>query len=213
MTEPVEAPRARIFILSPATAHGKKGRVLLERPPRTPAAKRLRDDGMPIGSLFRYLSGLYFNGKLTYARAFARPPASLPGSGIYILTMTDGLVPPDTIVSTTELQRFASAQLGSESGRAALDRTVRELSDGIGETCDVVFIGSVAGDKYTALLEPTFRDRLLFPRDLINRGQLDRGAVLLTCVLEERELDYAPLRALRAEGRPRNARRSRKRVG
>jgi hypothetical protein len=89
--------RARIFLLSPATAHGKKGRVLLEDPPRTPVAKRLHAEGMPVGAVFTYLSGLYFNGKLAYARAFARPPRSL-GEGIFILTLTDGLLTPDRVI-------------------------------------------------------------------------------------------------------------------
>ncbi|MEP6692288.1 MAG: hypothetical protein ABJD07_14095 [Gemmatimonadaceae bacterium] len=204
--------RARIFILSPATAHGKKGRVLLEHPPRTPVAKELREHGMPIGSVFRYLSGLYFNGKLAYARAFAQPPASMR-EGVYILTTTDGLVPAETRISTADLERFAGAELGNPAGRAALDASARELARAMGNACDIVFLGSVAGDKYTGLLEPVFRDRLIFPRELLNRGQLARGALLLTCVIEERELDYAPVLTLRAEPKPVKVRRSRKAIG
>ena len=38
-------------------------------------ATRLRTaDGAPLGDVFAFLSGLYFRGKLAYARAFARPP-------------------------------------------------------------------------------------------------------------------------------------------
>ncbi len=203
--------RGRIFLLSPAMAHGKKGRVLLDEPPRTPVAKRLRGEGMPIGAVFRYLSGLYFNGKLAYARAFARPPAS-HSEGVYILTHTDGLVTPDTLITALDLARFAKAEIGNHAGRAELARAVRELGDAMGESCDIVFLGSVATDKYTGMLEPALRERLLFPRDLINRGQLERGARLLECVLQERELVYESLTALRAERQRPVVKRVRKRV-
>lgn len=202
--------RGRIFLLSPATAHGKKGRVLLDEPARTPVAKRLRSEGMPIGAVFRYLSGLYFNGKLAYARAFARPPAAHTG-GVYILTLTDGLMTPDTLITASDLARFAKAEMGNEAGRAELTRAVRELGETMGDACDIVFLGSVATDKYTRMLEPALRERLLFPRDLLSRGQLARGALLLECVLGDRELDYESLSMLRSEPRP-MAKRVRKRI-
>ncbi|MDQ6830305.1 MAG: hypothetical protein M3081_15720 [Gemmatimonadota bacterium] len=184
--------------------------MLLEEPPRTPVAKRLRGEGMPIGAVFRHLSGLYFNGKLAYARAFARPPAH--NEGVYILTLTDGLMTPDTLITAADLARFAKAEMGNDAGRAELTRAVLELGEAMGDACDIVFLGSVATDKYTRMLEPALRERLLFPRELISRGQLARGALLLKCVLGELELDYEPLSALRAEPRPPMAKRVRKRI-
>jgi hypothetical protein len=43
-------------------------------------ARRLRQGGVPLGELFSFMSGLYFRGKLAYARAFADAPADLLGA-------------------------------------------------------------------------------------------------------------------------------------
>src|SRR2546426_921239 len=43
-------------------------------------ARRLRQDGVPLGELFSFMSGLYFRGKLAYARAFAAAPRDLDGA-------------------------------------------------------------------------------------------------------------------------------------
>jgi hypothetical protein len=187
-------PRPKIFLLSPATAHGSRARTLLAPDARTPAALRLRsDEGMPLGALFRYLSGLYFNGKLAYATAFARPPAGLAGGGTYIITMTDGLLPPETPVRADDLRRYAAAETGSETGRAALERDAHALAAAAGRACDAIFLGSLASGKYTDALLPAFGERLLYPRALLGLGQLDRGALLFRCVRDGRELDYAPV--------------------
>src|SRR5207249_9245689 len=71
----------RIFLLSPATCSGLRAELLTSGRARFPLAERLRSPaGAPLGEVFSFLSGLYFRGKLTYARAFARPPAALePG--------------------------------------------------------------------------------------------------------------------------------------
>ena len=203
-------PRPTIFLLSPATAHGSRARTLLAPESRTPAAVQFRSpEGMPLGALFRYLSGLYFNGKLAYATAFARPPASL--GGIYVITMTDGLLPPATPVRPDDLRRYAAAEQGSEPGRRALERSARELADALsadaaGRRCDVIFLGSLASGKYTDALLPAFGERLLYPRALLGLGQLDRGALLFRCVREGRELEYAPVASIEQP-----ARKSRKR--
>lgn len=160
--------------------------------PRTPAAKQLRStEGMAVGEVFRHLSGLYFNGKLTYARAFASPPARVPG--VHIITMTDGLMTPDMPLHLADLQRFAIVESGSEAGCQALARSARALAEQVGDGCDVIFLGSIGSGKYTDVLLPAFGPRLLFPRELVSRGQLGRGALLLQCVREEQELEYAPL--------------------
>ena len=202
-------PRPTIFLLSPATAHGSRARTLLAPGSRTPAAEQFRSpEGMPLGALFRYLSGLYFNGKLAYATAFARPPAGL--GGIYIITMTDGLLPPETPVRPDDLRRYAAAEQGSEPGRRALERSARELADATNEDaetrrCDVPLLGSLASGKYTDALLPAFGERLLYPRALLGLGQLDRGALLFRCVREGRELEYAPVASI--EAAPRKSRK------
>ena len=203
-------PRPTIFLLSPATAHGSRARTLLAPESRTPAAVQFRSpEGMPLGALFRYLSGLYFNGKLAYATAFARPPGEA-GGGIHIITMTDGLLPPESPVRPEDLRRYAAAEAGSESGRRALERSARELADALsadaaGRRCDVIFLGSLASGKYTDALLPAFGERLLYPRALLGLGQLDRGALLFRCVREGRELEYAPVASI--EPAPRKSRK------
>jgi hypothetical protein len=64
---------SRIFLISPATAHGPRALALRRPGGASPIARRLREQGVPLGDVFSFLSGLYFRGKLEYARAFARP--------------------------------------------------------------------------------------------------------------------------------------------
>lgn len=199
--------RPRIFLLSPATAHGARAKTLLAPEPRSPVATQLASaDGMPLGQIFTYLSGLYFNGKLTYARHYSTPPPSLGRTGIYIITMTDGILTPEHRIGLDDLQRYAAAEKQTEDGRRALETSARALAETIGPRCDVVFMGSVASDKYTAIIEPVFGRRLLFPPELVGRGQLGRGALLFRCVRENRELDYVPLADLVDRGRSAPAR-------
>ena len=206
-------PRPTIFLLSPATAHGSRARTLLAPESRTPAAARFRSpEGMPLGALFRYLSGLYFNGKLAYATAFVRPPAALGAAGVYVITMTDGLLPPETPVRPDDLRRYAAAEQGSEPGRRALERSARELADALNadaeaRRCDVIFLGSLASGKYTDALLPAFGERLLYPRALLGLGQLDRGALLFRCVREGRELEYAPVASIEQPQKPKSRKR------
>ena len=61
----------RIFLLSPASATGKRAAQLLNPNAAFDLAVRLRTDGVTLGEAFAFLSGLYFRGKLSYARAFA----------------------------------------------------------------------------------------------------------------------------------------------
>src|SRR4029453_13140272 len=73
------APR-RIFVLSPASCGGERARLLFDPRARFELARALRaTPGVPLGVVFSFLSGLYFRGKLEYARTYARPPAGMPG--------------------------------------------------------------------------------------------------------------------------------------
>ena len=63
----------RIFLLSPAHLGGKRAELLLGGRGRFALAERLRQgEDVPLGEAFSFLSGLYFRGKLAYARRFAR---------------------------------------------------------------------------------------------------------------------------------------------
>ena len=52
--------------------------------------------------MFSFLSGLYFRGKLAYARAFVSSPAGI--SPIAVITAGRGLLHPDTIVRLDALR-------------------------------------------------------------------------------------------------------------
>ena len=55
----------RIFLLSPAYAGGKRAAMMLNRRAEFSLAQRFRSDqGLPLGELFSFLSGIYFRGKL-----------------------------------------------------------------------------------------------------------------------------------------------------
>ncbi len=154
---------------------------------------------MPLGDVFSFLSGLYFRGKLEYARAFARAPDV--HDGIHVITMTDGLVSPDARIFAGDLERYARCADGTAAAVAVLEQTAVRLSDRLGSETEVVLLGSVSTGKYTDLLAPIFRDRLLFPRDVLHIGQLARGALLLRHARERHELDYIPVSEIVRTGR------------
>src|SRR5690606_20239197 len=61
----------RVFLLSPAHCGGRRAQLLLNEAAEFPLAQRIRSpEGAPLGEVFSFLSGLYFRGKLTYARRF-----------------------------------------------------------------------------------------------------------------------------------------------
>src|SRR5690242_9539974 len=63
------APLRHVLLLSPANCSGRRG-AMLRRPGATsPLAGRLRQGDLSLGDAFSFISGLYFRGKLTYARA------------------------------------------------------------------------------------------------------------------------------------------------
>src|SRR6266481_2595973 len=79
----------RIFLLSPANVGGKRAQMLLNPEARFELAQRLRMDAeVSLGEAFAFMSGLYFRGKLAYARAFARPPEGQ--TGVLIITSKRG---------------------------------------------------------------------------------------------------------------------------
>ena len=91
------AAKHRIFLLSPANLGGIRAGYVLNATGQSVLACRLRDGGVPLGELLGFISGLYFRGKLTYARAFSRPPQDVSGS--FVITTSAGLLAPETIMS------------------------------------------------------------------------------------------------------------------
>jgi len=157
-------------------------------------AVRLRTEGAPIGDVFAFLSGLYFRGKLAYARAFGHRTTTEASS--LVITTDRGLVPADTRVTRDDLARFAEVDLASadERYRSPLRQTAQRLDAELGDAESVVLLGSIATGKYADLLIEIFGDRLLFPIEFVGRGDMSRGGLLLRCAREGKQLTYVPVR-------------------
>jgi hypothetical protein len=155
------------------------------------AARKLRGEGVPpLGELFTFLSGLYFRGKLAYARAFADPPASCPG--IFVITPCRGLLAPETLITAADLRRFGETEIGEDvpAYMRPLSRDARRIAMSIKPDTEVVLLGSVASLKYLKVLLKWFGPRLKFPRDFVGRGDMSRGGLLLRHAHDRQELEY-----------------------
>jgi hypothetical protein len=194
----------RIFLLSPASCGGKRAALLFNESAEFDIARRVREQpGAPLGAVFSFVSGLYFRGKLTYARAFENPPPRR-APGIQIITPTDGLYSPRSLVTLKDLERFASVPIeaGESRYRSPLERDAEKIANRIGPKCEVVLLGSVATGKYVDVLLPIFGDRLVFPKEFIGHGDMARGGMLLKHAAAGSELTYIPVSdPLRLAGR------------
>jgi hypothetical protein len=205
------APResGRIFLLSPANCSGLRARMVLSERAQFDLARRLRGpQGVAIGEVFAFVSGLYFKGKLAYALAFARPPdpgAEITGSGALVITPNAGLRPVETAVTADALRAFAGVDIAANDPRyrRPLLASAKALDEEIGPDCDVVLLGSIASAKYVDILTGVFGARLRFPVDFVGRGDMSRGGLLLRCVRSGEELTYVPVEgAVRHGPRP-----------
>jgi hypothetical protein len=195
----------RIFLLSPAHCGGKRSGLLLDDRASFSLARELRGtSGAPLGDVFTFLSGLYFRGKLAYARAFARPPGAL--SGVFVITPGYGLRLPDEHIDVVRLREFAAIGIDADDARyrEPLVRDARALAIAAGDS-EVVLLGSVATTKYSSILAAAFGARLRFPATFIGRGDMSRGGLMLRCVRAGKELEYVPLCAAPIRG-PRSPR-------
>jgi predicted kinase len=195
--------RSRIFLLSPANASGLRAKMILESSERSALGARLRTEGASLGEIFTFISGLYFRGKLAYARAFADPPARVPG--IAVITAAAGLVSPDEIFTMERLREISAAPIDPAEPRYRIPllRDARRLLDSIGSRCDVVLLGSIATSKYVEPLLSVFGDRLLFPAEFAGRGDMSRGGLMLRCERAGVQLNYIPVsNAMRRGSRP-----------
>jgi hypothetical protein len=186
----------RIFLLSPASAGGERARLVFNPAARFDLAQRLRErEGVMLGEVYTFLSGLYFRGKLQYALAFASPPAGV--DGIHVITPSRGLRPPwdKTTLATLEAYAKVDINLGDARYTRPLMRDVQKLAKALAPHPDaeLVLLGSIASGKYVELLTAVFGPRLLFPSDFVGRGDMSRGGLLLRCVAAGRELDYVPV--------------------
>jgi len=189
----------RIFLLSPANCSGLRAKMVLSERAQFDLAQRLKsDEGVAIGEVFAFISGLYFKGKLAYSLEFARPPepgAPIAGSGALIITPTAGLRPAETRVDSRALRAFARVDIAANDPRyrTPLVASAKALDEEIGPDCDVVLLGSIASAKYVDVLTEVFGERLRFPIEFVGRGDMSRGGLLLRCARAREELPYVPV--------------------
>jgi hypothetical protein len=162
-------------------------------------AQQLRTtEGAALGDVFSFVSGLYFRGKLAYARRFALAPDPLDpvsAGGILVITPNAGLRAADAPVTAETFRSFASATIDVDNRtyRRPLEQGARALRDAVGPDCEIVLLGSVASGKYVQVLQPIFGDRLMFPPAFVGRGDMSRGGLMLRCVTSGEELEYVAI--------------------
>ena len=82
-----------------------------------------------LGEAFSFISGLYFRGKLAYARAFAQPPPHK--RRVMVITACGGLLPAGTLLTREDLSKISSASvsLSDVRYRIPLERDARLLAE------------------------------------------------------------------------------------
>ena len=151
-----------VFLLSPASCSGNRARIVTSERATFDLAVRLRErQGAPLGEVFSFMSGLYFRGKLTYARAFASVPDSatdITGTGVFVITPSSGLRSPDTMLTLDAIRAFAGVDVDAANPkyRKPLERSAKALAADITPDTTVVLLGSIASGKYVDVLQGIF---------------------------------------------------------
>src|SRR5215211_5902136 len=105
----------RVFLLSPANCNGTRAQMVMSERAQFALARELRTaEGAPLGDVFSFVSGLYFRGKLAYARRFARPPDPtdpVTAGGVLVITPNAGLRSADMRVTLESLRGFANVDI------------------------------------------------------------------------------------------------------
>ncbi len=199
---------SQVFLLSPANCNGLRARQLLSDRASFALAAQLRSKrGAPLGDVFSFVSGLYFRGKLAYARRFAAPVdmGERFEPGVHVITPGAGLRSPDTPVTCDAIRQFASiaVDVANAAYFKPLVASARRLNDLVDPDAGIVLLGSIATPKYVDVLLDVFGERLLFPREFVGRGDMSRGGLLLRHVEAGTELEYIPVvGAVRHGARP-----------
>ena len=164
--------------------------MLLSERAQFDLARRLRLKSVPLGEIFTFLSGLYFRGKVAYAKRFAKPPPGLPGA--FVITTNRGLLDIETPTNLKQLQAFSTVDidLAEPRYRRPLLRAAKRIAEDIPNNCEVILLGSVATGKYVDLLLEVFGERLRFPSEFVGRGDMSRGGLMLRCAADNLELEY-----------------------
>jgi len=190
----------RIFLLSPANLSGRRGAMLFSPSAKFPLASELRTpEGAALGELFSFVSGLYFRGKLEYARTFGRATAGLLGA--YVISAGGGLCTADERLTLERLRGWSRVAIHHDNPHftVPLQRHASALLERCTPGTQFVLLGSVASDKYVQPLLDVFGTALLFPQQFAGLGDMSRGALLLRAAREQQELDYTSVAAHRCE--------------
>jgi hypothetical protein len=179
-----------VFLLSPAYCGGRRAKSILNPKATHAVALRLQAGALTLADAFTFCSGLYFRGKITYARAFAQAPGAT-----LVITPTRGLQSPDTRVTAELIREFASVDISEDDARyrRPLERDLDALAASMPDDGRVVLLGSVATGKYVDVLVERLGGRLYFPPAFIGRGDMSRGGLLLRQAASGVELEYAAL--------------------
>lgn len=188
----------RIFLLSPAKVSGARAALLLNPHAPFALARQFRASGLSLADVFTFASGLYFRGKITYARHFARP-----GELIRIITTNAGLLDPLTHVTPDSLRAFGEVDISSDDPRYhhPLRRDAEKLARQLADDGVAVLLGSIATAKYRDVLLNAFGARLMFPSDFVGRGDMSRGGLMLRAVRSGAELPYVSVQGAIFKGK------------
>lgn len=184
-----KSPAKHVFLLSPASLSGRRAGYLLSPRSRFELATRLAQDGVPLGEVFSFISGLYFRGKWTYVKTFAGAQIE---DCAFVITAARGLVSPFAVVRDRDLRSMAGVAIHHQNPDYAepLERDAALLASKLGPEDRVVLLGSIATPKYIAPLSRIFGRRLLIPSAFVGLGDMARGAMMLRAARENRPLDY-----------------------
>src|SRR3954471_1700605 len=104
----------KIFLLSPAKVSGARAGLLLNPKAMFALARQFQREGLPLGDVFTFASGLYFRGKITYARHFAN---EAEGGLIRVITTNAGLVDPSFHLTPDSLRAFGEVDIDAKDPR------------------------------------------------------------------------------------------------
>jgi len=190
----------RVFLLSPAKVNGLRAQLLLNKRAPFPLARQFHRTGLSLAEVFTFASGLYFRGKITYARHFARAD---DGDLIRVITTNAGLLDPLTHVTPQALRLFGKVDIREDDPRyhKPLRRDARALAAELIPDGAAILLGSIATAKYRDVLLDVFGERLLVPSDFIGRGDMSRGGLLLRATRAGVELPYIPVQGAVVKGK------------
>jgi hypothetical protein len=190
-------PANRIFLLSPANVAGKRAQMLLNPKSSFELAQRLQSGDATLGEAFVFMSGLYFRGKLSYARTFTNPI----GRPVLVITSNCGLLSVDQRITADDLRAFSDVPIDALDERYSrpLIRDATTLSRS--HSGSVVLLGSIATGKYVDHLLPIFGENLQFPIEFVGRGDMSRGGLLLRSAIANQVLTHVPVAGAVRHGR------------